>query len=323
MKSKSLLWCDLTPEHVDKLANANTIQEREEILASIFSLHDYKENYKSIILMELYIQTLNFSFKSDFSPAKTSTFFSILKLVHYHAISTPGINLDSLFGLFKSLLVNHSVPRPPYSVLVFSLQDVQLITDYVTNTYFRHVKLYLYIFTKKRVLHIQNVSVNIETPFSLPPLSEATMLPPAENQEPPSLSISVPGSTPFLPPSSATIFLTPGGSNPFLTPSAVPPTPSLLDGTETPDHFAHARPGFPQESENEDHHSGTAAPPMSIAAVISNELAREVQALASASVSAQFDRLKSDFEKKMKSHEQVLLEKLELLETKTKKGKPK
>ncbi len=49
--------------------------------------------------------------------------------------ATPGITLDALFGLFKSLLVNHSVPRPPYSVLIFSLQDVQNITDYVTNTY--------------------------------------------------------------------------------------------------------------------------------------------------------------------------------------------
>ena len=50
---------------------------------------------------------------------------------------------------------------------------------------------------------------------------------------------------------------------------------------------------------------------------------REVQALASASVNMQFEKLKSDFEKKMKMHEQVLMEKLELMEAKTKKAKPK
>jgi len=37
----------------------------------------------------------------------------------------------------------------------------------------------------------------------------------------------------------------------------------------------------------------------------------------------QFEKLKLDFEKKMKMHEQVLMEKLELMETKSKKVKPK
>jgi hypothetical protein len=48
-----------------------------------------------------------------------------------------------------------------------------------------------------------------------------------------------------------------------------------------------------------------------------------VQALANASVSSQFARLQAEFEKKMKQHEQVLMEKLELMESKSKKGKPK
>lgn len=297
MKSKSLLWCDLTPQHVEEL-QAASIQEREQILASIFSLQDFEESYKSRILLELYVQTIGFAFKSDFTPPKTSTFFSILKLIHFHAITTPGITLDSLFGLFKTLLVNHSVPRPPYSVLVFGLPDVQLITDYVTNTYFRHLKLYLYTFTKKRILHLKHVAVNVEIPLSLPPLSEATLLPP-ENTDLPFSALS-PANTPY------------------------PPT--FLESSESASMEHASRPplSHSMEHETEDHaHPRSSSPPLSITAVISNELSREVQALANASVTSQFDKLKSEFEKKIKQHEQVLLEKLELLETKTKKGKPK
>eukprot|EP00026_Physarum_polycephalum_P015929 Phypoly_transcript_16733.p1 GENE.Phypoly_transcript_16733~~Phypoly_transcript_16733.p1 ORF type:complete len:249 (+),score=46.30 Phypoly_transcript_16733:1-747(+) len=248
--------------------------------------------------MELYFQTLNFAFKSEFTPAKISTFFSILKLVHFHAITTPGITLEALFGLFKSLLVNHSIPRPPYSVLVFSLLDVQNITNYVTNTYFRHLKLYLYIFTKKRVLHIHNGTTNIEVPPLLPPLSQANMLPPVVLETAESLS---------LPPS---------------VPSDTPPPPDVpLDQVTT--SRSSLRHSQQQEPEPDDHHASTNSQPLSLASVMANELSKEVQALASASITAQFDKLKSDFEKKMKMHEQVLMEKLELMESKSKKSKPK
>ena len=37
--------------------------------------------------------------------------------------------------------------RPPWSINLFSPNQVRLITDYVLNTYFRHYKLYKYVFT--------------------------------------------------------------------------------------------------------------------------------------------------------------------------------
>lgn len=37
--------------------------------------------------------------------------------------------------------------RPPFSIDLFSQEQLALISDYVVNTYFRHFKLYKYAFT--------------------------------------------------------------------------------------------------------------------------------------------------------------------------------
>ena len=37
--------------------------------------------------------------------------------------------------------------RPPFSVQLFAPAEIQRIANYITNTYFRHYKLYKYAFT--------------------------------------------------------------------------------------------------------------------------------------------------------------------------------
>jgi hypothetical protein len=38
---------------------------------------------------------------------------------------------DKSFALFKELLLRHSVQRPPHSLAIFNLDDVNAINDYV------------------------------------------------------------------------------------------------------------------------------------------------------------------------------------------------
>ncbi|XP_073502387.1 cilia- and flagella-associated protein 119-like [Phyllobates terribilis] len=44
--------------------------------------------------------------------------------------------------------------RPPFSIAVFSPQQLLLISDYFVNTYFRHFKLYKYVFTPQVTLDL-------------------------------------------------------------------------------------------------------------------------------------------------------------------------
>lgn len=50
---------------------------------------------------------------------------------------------------FKRLLLKYSIQRPPFSEKIFSFAEMKLVSEYVTNTYFRHYLMYKYTFTKK------------------------------------------------------------------------------------------------------------------------------------------------------------------------------
>lgn len=45
--------------------------------------------------------------------------------------------------------MNFSLQRPPFSIDLFTPDNVKVISEYVINTYFRNFKLYKYIFTSQ------------------------------------------------------------------------------------------------------------------------------------------------------------------------------
>merc|ERR1712025_277836 len=80
---------------------------------------------------------------------KTSTVFSIVKKVFESCTETSYDNLDDTFKFFKTLLIAHSVQRPPFSIEIFSTLDVERISDHVVNTFFKHFQMYKHAFTPK------------------------------------------------------------------------------------------------------------------------------------------------------------------------------
>ncbi|KAK3727829.1 hypothetical protein QZH41_008249, partial [Actinostola sp. cb2023] len=62
---------------------------------------------------------------------------------------TPYGNVESVFEYCKELILCHSMKRPPFSIALFSTDQVKVITTYIVNIYFRHYKLYKYAFTPK------------------------------------------------------------------------------------------------------------------------------------------------------------------------------
>ncbi|XP_072889497.1 cilia- and flagella-associated protein 119 isoform X2 [Hemitrygon akajei] len=99
------------------------------------------------ILLDLYAYALQFSRTHSFSKEQTSAFFSILRRLHRAATGTPLGNVNECCQYFKELLLCHAVRRPPFSIDLFNAEQVKLITEYVIDTYFRHFKLYKYVFT--------------------------------------------------------------------------------------------------------------------------------------------------------------------------------
>ncbi|KAJ3177054.1 hypothetical protein HK101_010326 [Irineochytrium annulatum] len=107
---------------------------------------------------------MSFAKEQRFSPEKASAFFSIMKETHQHCISNPYANMEKEFAFFKDLLLKHSIHRPPFSDRVFSFSEMKVITDYATNTYFRHYLMYKYAFTKKIRMDFRVVNAEMTPP---------------------------------------------------------------------------------------------------------------------------------------------------------------
>lgn len=147
-KAAICIWADLSVTQTEAiLAAAGNREEIQRFLIETFQLQDHDKNPRSAILLDLYFFTIQFAIESDFNKEQTSTFFSIVKMTHEVCIETPFGNLEQCFNYFKELVLCHAVKRPPWSINLFSPDQIHLITEYVLNTYFRHFKLYKYAFT--------------------------------------------------------------------------------------------------------------------------------------------------------------------------------
>lgn len=93
----------------------------------------------------------------------------LYRSVRHHCINHPAVGMLHLstlppsivgccrltvkrsFYQFKEWMLQHSVQRPPFSVGVFSLEEMKLIVDWMLESYYRHYKLYMYAFTDRYV----------------------------------------------------------------------------------------------------------------------------------------------------------------------------
>ena len=74
---------------------------------------------------------------------------------------------------FKIVLMNHSLNNPPNQVKYFEINQIKEITDYVKNSYFAHYNLYQYILCNKQKNEEVKITVFIDHPLYVAPLSEA------------------------------------------------------------------------------------------------------------------------------------------------------
>ncbi|XP_022086401.1 coiled-coil domain-containing protein 189-like [Acanthaster planci] len=146
-KAQVAIWADLDAFQAEAIINAGSLEEVRSLLADQFKLSDDESNSSSAVLLDLYYYTIQFALDHGFNKEQLSAFFSIVKKTHEVCSETPFGNLEQTYNYFKELVLCHAVKRPPWSINLFSPDQVHQITDYVLNTYFRHYKLYKYVFT--------------------------------------------------------------------------------------------------------------------------------------------------------------------------------
>lgn len=149
-------------------------------MAPLLGAGEYDPSNKRLLIqLDLFYYLIRFARTNDFNYQQISTLFSIVRAIHKMTISTPCNNLKETIEEFYRLVLHHSANRPPYSIGVFTTDQVKLITDYVLSTYFKHFKFYKYVYTKRVQLDVTIQYPGIpETPQ--PPIPETKIVEEAE-----------------------------------------------------------------------------------------------------------------------------------------------
>lgn len=119
------------------------------------------------------ISPYRYANKNGFTMEKASTMVAIVKAVHTKAIDEI-MTVENSFGFFKTLALQSSVHRPPYSLGIFSFAEMKDMSEYVLSTYYRHYKLYQYAYTNLVRMDIEPPAKPIlETPAAFASLGLA------------------------------------------------------------------------------------------------------------------------------------------------------
>jgi len=137
---------DINEEALAKVAAAETKDEVRRLLAEYMKI-DQAEGLTTEILKDLHYHDYAFCVSKNFSYAKISTFLSIMKMVLQECVERK-LPVEEGFHVFKTWLLKHSVERwlPPQSVGIFTYEETQALLEYVHGSFFRHYKLYMYVY---------------------------------------------------------------------------------------------------------------------------------------------------------------------------------
>jgi len=158
------VWSDLKKNDIDQL---NSCKDPDEVHRLLMSFLELCDDPQSEILIDLYKGAYFFARSHNFDEPQISTLISIFIRTHNVCTLTPYGNFDECFNFFKNLLILHSVHRPPWTLKIFTVNQVEDISTYVINTYFRHFKMYKYAFTAK--IHL-DLAIKYEGVPEAPPI---------------------------------------------------------------------------------------------------------------------------------------------------------
>eukprot|EP00756_Hemistasia_phaeocysticola_P067246 Hpha_TRINITY_DN9819_c0_g1::TRINITY_DN9819_c0_g1_i1::g.81418::m.81418 len=129
------------------------------------------------IELDLVSHAVIFGLGQGLGDEQLSAFVSILWQTHRQSMDRR-LGLGESSDLFQSLMIAHSVHRPPHSAQVFTLAEAQELHAYVLETYLRAHKLYTCAFTPPAVINLVSDPHSFAPPAPpvFPPLSNAKPL---------------------------------------------------------------------------------------------------------------------------------------------------
>lgn len=148
-------WIDFSLTDIERFLEVSSDRESlKQELRGKLSPKNVENEKQDLIELDMYIYAFLFGVKLEFSSAQLSTLLGMVKRLHAKCVSTVFDNQSQALQFFQQMMVQHSVRRPPFSLCVFSPNEVKKINEYILSTYFKHYKLYKYAFTRKVRLNL-------------------------------------------------------------------------------------------------------------------------------------------------------------------------
>lgn len=162
-KQRFMAFTDVPREEMAELRRTKSRDDIKALLMRCMRISN-EDGFQSEILAEFHFHNFGFCQKQCFSDEQASAFLSIMRLLHQKSCADSKMSIQDAFVFFRQLMDGHSVQRPPYSVGVFSPAEAAVITEYVSETFFRHFKMYQYVYVKSKELHLQVVNEDLAPP---------------------------------------------------------------------------------------------------------------------------------------------------------------
>ncbi|XP_054309441.1 cilia- and flagella-associated protein 119 isoform X5 [Pongo pygmaeus] len=158
------MWKYLDIHSMHQLEKTTNAEEMREVLAELLELGCPEQSLQDAVTLDLFCHALIFCRQQGFSLEQTSAACALLQDLHKACIATPLGNVEECYRYFTSVLFCHGVRRPPFSIDLFKEEQLLALEDYVVNTYFRHFKLYKYVFTPQVRLDLSLTYMGLQPP---------------------------------------------------------------------------------------------------------------------------------------------------------------
>lgn len=169
------LKLSLTPEVVGEvwgLAGDHEAQSKTVSRLSLPGLSD-PHAFRAQVVSDFYLFNLVHAKSLGLLPRQAAVFHAIMEEVFLCIGPDQDMESDACFERFRTLLLAHSIDRPPEHLAVFKGNEARLLSDFVTSTFFKHILLYKYCLSCQREVESMRLNISVDAPIPPPDLSSA------------------------------------------------------------------------------------------------------------------------------------------------------
>ncbi|KAF5827682.1 flagellar C1a complex subunit C1a-32-domain-containing protein [Dunaliella salina] len=140
---------------------SSSFEEATMHLAGVLDLPDYESNPRSAARLDFISYALQFAREACYGPRRVNALISIASCILEATIA--GASSAEVQATFQTRLLAATSPRPGADSEQFSPDQVAQVAQYFARTFFRHFRLYSYLYSTPQDIIESNASLLVET----------------------------------------------------------------------------------------------------------------------------------------------------------------